>query len=92
MDLYITFQPPPRSGDGCPSEPHQRHFPGVPASTASKIAEDFETFGENASEDNQCKLYRYHKSDPEASEDEVMVALDFGEITSVKTEPGMDPL
>jgi hypothetical protein len=59
----------------------------VPASTAQQMARDFTAYQHEPSAIEEKKLYKYRPSGQRgASEDEVFVALDFGEIVALEVD------
>lgn len=85
--VNITFQPPTRTNLSCPSSPHRRNLKGVPRSTARQMAQDFTAYQHEPSAIEEKKLYTYRPSGQrETPDDEVSVALDFGEIMALEVD------
>lgn len=85
--VNITFQSPARANLSRPPSRHHRDLEGVPESTAQQMVQDFAAYQHEPSAINEKKLYRYRRSEQgKVSEDEVSVALDFGEIVALEVD------
>lgn len=85
--VNITFQSPARSNLSRSPSRHRRDLEGVPASTARQMAQDFTAYQHEPSAIAEKKLYTYRPSGRRgASNDEVSVALDFGEIVDLEVD------
>ena len=83
--VNITFQSPARAHHSRPSARHSRDLEGVPVSTARQMARDFTTYQHEPSAVNEKKLYEYRpRGKKGATDSEVVVALDFGEIVTLE--------
>lgn len=85
--VNIIFQSPARTALSRDSSRHKRDLEGVPQSTARQMARDFTTYQREPSTSNEKKLYTYRPSGKKkTSDDEVFVALDFGEIVALEVD------
>lgn len=83
--VNITFQSPARTNLPRPSARHRRDLEGVPPSTARQMSQDFSTYQREPSAVDEKKLYEYQPTGKQGmSDDEVFVALDFGEIVTLE--------
>lgn len=83
--VNITFESPARTSRPRSSSRHRRDLEGVPESTAQQMARDFTAYQHEPSACDEKKLYKYRPSgQKEPSDDEVFVALDFGEIVALE--------
>jgi len=91
--VNITFQSPARANLSRSPSRHSRNLEGVPVSTARQMARDFTTYQHEPSAVNEKKLYEYQPSGKgQTSNDEVVVALDFGEIVTLEVNRKQEPL
>jgi hypothetical protein len=85
--VYITFQLPTRVNLSRSASRHSRDLEGVPESTARQMAQDFTAYQHEPSAVDEKQLYKYRPSGQrQGSENEVSVALDFGEIVSLEVD------
>jgi hypothetical protein len=82
MEVKITFRTPAREGGHGGSTIHERILDAVPRAKAEQMAEDFVQYRSAANGRRngagRSELYRYTKNG-----EEVIVALDFGEIVAL---------
>ncbi len=85
--VNITYETPTRANPSRSSSRHHRDLEGVPKSTAQQMARDFAAYQHEPSATNEKKLYKYRPpGQGGASESEVSVALDFGEIVALEVD------
>jgi hypothetical protein len=84
VTLQIVYQPPERADAPRSSSRHERQLEGVPEPTARRMLRDFATYQARPGAANQREAYTYQQTGPSgAADDEVMAALDFGEIAAL---------
>ncbi|GEM_PF-2319417 len=84
--VNIVFKSPARANRSRTSIRHKRNLEGVPVSTAQQMVSDFTAYQHQPSTRDEKKLYEYQPRTGNASEDEVFVALDFGEIVALEVD------
>jgi hypothetical protein len=80
VTVHITFETPERRNLSLPPARHERTLDAVPCAQAQQMADDYATYCGAEGETEQRKLYRY-----EQDGEEVLVALDFGEVQAITT-------
>lgn len=85
--VNITYQAPPRANLSRSSSRHERQLKGVPESVARQVLQDFAAYQASRDRAEQREVYTYQqRASEEASSEEVMVALDFGEICGLQVK------
>lgn len=84
MKVTIRFKPPTRenSKDGLAvhgSSIHERRLEAVPRRKARQMVDDFSRYQMGEAQSDRYKIYKYAQAD-----EEVQVALDFGEIIAIE--------
>lgn len=90
VSLQILFQVPARQHDDDEIPAHERYLEHVPRSVAEQIVDGFTAYTNEPSEANRREAYTYERLSDGVADGEMLLALDFGEIISVKVVPDED--
>lgn len=83
--VQITFHTPSRANISRSSHLHERCLEGVPETVAQQMTEDFAAYQAERAGAERQKTYTYqHIKGEAATDDETFVALDFGEVVTIK--------
>lgn len=87
VSLQIVFRVPARVHDDEEAPVHERRLEDVPAAIAHEIVDAFTAYTKDPSEAKRREAYTYKRVSAGVSDGEMLLALDFGEVISLKVSP-----